>query len=192
MGIVNHFAKTFDIFAKMLGIQSNTLAFIITLILVFIAILILDFCWYVFIYWESDKNQKESVVEAMLALKIPPDEAYSEESLQVIYRYISEKYSSEFIKNRFSDFCGSIRMVWDLIGALFRYAFIIILIWKAISEDNMQIFNALFAIVVALFFFIPSLIFSLFCKVLTGRYPGQARKSRSLVVDAILTRSKLI
>ncbi len=133
--------------------------------------------------WELTKNQKQALEEASLALAIRVEDLDKEEHLQKLLKYFSEKFSPELFRNRFSDFCGFIRSAWVWLSNIVQAVILIAVLWYTITDDTQNAVYAWSIVGVAIFSFLVSIIFSLTCKLLTGRYPGQAKVARKVVAE---------
>lgn len=135
--------------------------------------------------WESERNQKMALQEASLALGIPIDDFDNVEHQERIIQFAAERYSSELLRNRLSDLCGWIQTGWGWISNLLQVGILLGVIWYTVTDDLSNGVYAWSIIGVALFFWLFSVIFGYACKLLTGRFPGQARQARKLLAEAI-------
>jgi len=58
-------------------------------------------------------------------------------------------------------------------------------IWVTVMETTDAAVNAWFMLGLAVFFSLASVIFTLTCKLLTGRYPGEAKAARKLIAGRL-------
>lgn len=131
--------------------------------------------------WELDRNTKNALAELSIKLNIPIDEIENEEHTNTIIKAMSEENSSEKFTNRFSDLCGYIRITWNVFISIIVISIIIGVSWLT-YDDHLN--NAIYAwsvIPVYLVGVIISILFSLICKVLTNKHPGQARSGRKYI-----------
>jgi hypothetical protein len=135
--------------------------------------------------WESERNQKTALQEASLALGIPVDHFDNTEHQETIIQFAAERYSSELLRNRLSDLCGWIQTGWGWASNLLQVGVLLGVIWYAVTDDLSNGVYAWLIIGIALFFWISSVIFGYACKLLTGRFPGQARQARKLLAQTI-------
>lgn len=138
--------------------------------------------------WESERNQKMALQEASLALGIPIDDFDNAEHQERITQFAAKRYSSELLRNRLSDFCGWIQTGWGWISNLLQVGILLGVIWYTVTDDLSNGVYAWSIIGVALIFWLFSVIFGYACKLLTGRFPGQARQARKLLAEAIERR----
>lgn len=134
-----------------------------------------------FANWVDENNRKATAQEASLALGIPVNEFEAAEHQERIIRFAAERFSSELLRNRLSDLCGWFRAGWDWLSNLLQAGVLLGVIWYTVTDDLSNSVYAWSIVAIAVFFSISSLLFSLVCKVLTGRYPGQARITRKML-----------
>lgn len=135
--------------------------------------------------WEQERNQKSAFQEASFALGIPIDDLGKDENLDRLIQYSAAKYSAELFRNRFSDLCGWIQLGWVWLSNIFQTAVLLGVIWYTVTDDLSNAVNAWWVVVAAFFFWISSALFALTCKLLTGRFPGQARQVRKALAQVI-------
>ena len=128
--------------------------------------------------WELARNQKIAAEEMSLMLGVKVEDLEKEELWPKILEVVSEKFSSELLRNRVSDFCGLIRMLWAWIGILIQVGVLLIVIWFTVTDSIENAAYAWFIVSISIIFGLISVAFSLICKLLTGRYPGQAKQAR--------------
>lgn len=139
--------------------------------------------------WENERNGKQQLEEAAIKLGVAVSDLNADEVNPEMIQYFSERYSGELFKNRFSDFCGLIRMVWDWLGAILQWAFLIGVIWYSITDGIETAVYAWAVLPIALFFWISGVIFALVCRLVTGRYPGQAKMVRKALSNHLNSRA---
>lgn len=138
--------------------------------------------------WESERNKKRVFQEAAAKLGVTVDVLNEERLTEKIVQFSSERSSNELLRNRISDLCGVVRTLWGWIGSMLQVLALGATVWFTLTE-NLQ--NALFAWVapgIALFFWVISVLFSLLCYVLTGRYPGEAKLARKSLAQFLNER----
>lgn len=138
--------------------------------------------------WESERQKTVALQEASLLLGISVDEFDNTEHQERILQFSAERYSSELLSNRLSDFCGWIQKCWEWISILFQACILLGVIWHTFTNDLSNGVHAWWVIAIALFFLVLSVIFGYACKLLTGRFPGQARRARKLLAEAMERR----
>jgi len=94
-----------------------------------------------------------------------------------------ERFSSELLRNRLSDLCGLILTMWGWLSLLLQAAVLIGVVWYTFTDGTNTAVAAWFIVAIVLFFWITSVMFSLVCRVLTGRYPGQAKQARKMLAE---------
>jgi hypothetical protein len=130
--------------------------------------------------WEQERNRKAAVQEASIALGISPDELDNPDNAESVIRFSSDRFSSELFRNRLSDLFGYVSTVWGWLGTALQVAVLGGVIWYSFSDSQVAIY-AWWVLAIAVIFWVTSVLFALICKLLTGRYPGQARQARKML-----------
>lgn len=132
-----------------------------------------------------------------VALGVPVDELNAPENARAAFQYSAARFTSEKIENRLSDFCWWIRTAWGWLGLLSQLGILLVVTWYSFTDSLANAVNAWIVLGVAILFWGVAALFSLACKLLTGRYPGQARQARKALAafvkdhPATLTKSAL-
>lgn len=136
--------------------------------------------------WKQERVRKRRLQEAALALGVPVAAIENEPSLMPrVMQYASRRSSDELLRNRISDLCGLIRTGWAWLGSLLQVGIVAGVGWYMYT-DGAQSAAVMWAVVfVSVFFWLASVVFSLGCQVLTGRYPGEAKSARKAIASAI-------
>ena len=127
---------------------------------------------------EAEKIQKQSAEEASVALGIPIEKLESEEYAKKILEYSHQKFGSDLFQNRLSDLCGSIRTLWGWLSNLAQILILGTACWYTATDSLENAIYSWWLVGAGIAFWFVSYIFSLTCKLLTGRYPGQAKGAR--------------
>ena len=135
--------------------------------------------------WEQKRLQKIFFQEASLALGVSVSDLDSPEHEKRFFQFNAERFSSELLRNRLSDACGWIQLLWNGLGSLTQLGILVAVIWNTATRDLSYSVHAWWMVAVALVFIFFSVLFSLACKVLTGRYPGEARRGRKMLAELI-------
>lgn len=135
--------------------------------------------------WERERNQKVALQEASLALGIAVTDLDNVEHQEKIVQFAAARFSSELFRNRLSDLCGWIQIGWGWLSNLIQAGVLLGVIWYTFTGDLSNGVHAWWVVAVAFFFWISSVLFALACKLLTGRFPGQARQARKLLAEAV-------
>ena len=133
--------------------------------------------------WESERNQKRALEETSVSLGVKVEDLNNKELEPKILQLSSERFSSELHRNRLSDFCGLVRTLWGWFGSLTQVLVLFSVIWYAITDSSDNAIYAWFVVGIAISFWVASYLFSLICKLLTGRYPGEAKLARKAAAD---------
>jgi formylglycine-generating enzyme required for sulfatase activity len=123
----------------------------------------------------ADQSQRRDMAQA---LGIPLVEFDDAKHHAQVARLVNERFSSELLRNRLSDLCGLLLRGWWWTGAVIQLGIFITVCWLFFDEGSSV------AIVI---WGLPATAFSfllvrhsawLLCKLLTGRFPGEARARR--------------
>lgn len=140
--------------------------------------------------WEIRRNQRQALEDASIALGVAVEDLESDEFTPKVVQLSASRYSRELLRNRLSDFCGVLRAAWGWMGLLVQAGIVIAVAWDTFTGNPATAVNAWWIIAVALFFWLASVIFSLVCRLLTGRFPGEARQSRKSLTMFMSDRHK--
>lgn len=135
--------------------------------------------------WENERNQKRALEEASLALGIPVGELDNVENQTKVAQFMATRFSSELFRNRLSDLCGWIQTGWAWLGTLLQVSVLLATIWYTLTDELSNSVHAWWIVAIAFFFGIASVLFALICKLLTGRFPGQARQARKILAKFV-------
>lgn len=129
--------------------------------------------------WEQERAQKRRLQDAAIELGVPVAALETDEALtQRMFEYSSKRFSGELLRNRLSDFCDIVRAVWLWGGALIQFGIVGLVCW-GMYESGRESAVYMWAVpATAVFFWVVSVVFSFACKLLTGRYPGEAKAGR--------------
>jgi len=137
--------------------------------------------------WELERNKKIAIGELALKLGVPiadlEDEDKVKELAPGIIKILMEKFSDELFKNRISDFLGILRTAWNWLSNILQAILIIAVCWYTFTDDLGNAVYAWLINVIVVFFFVVGVVFAIICKILTGRYPGQAKEARKWLVN---------
>lgn len=156
-----------------------------------IALFIFGFVVLLIAGWEQGRIQKQATEEASVALGVTVEDLDSEELAPRILKLSSEKFSTELFRNRISDLCALIRTMWGWLGNIFQVLVLLAVVWYTVTNSTENAVYAWFALGLAIAFWLVSVIFSLACKLLTGRYPGQAKEARKFAAEWVKNNSAL-
>lgn len=169
------------------GFLDSITKFIVAVLVILIVIIVFvgfHMCTQKLAKWKSRRNQKTALEEASLALGIPVVELENAEHQERVFKFAAEKYSAELFRNRLSDLCGWVQTGCGWMGKLIVGGILIAVIIETFYDADAPVY-AWSIVWLAIFFWISSGIFSYICKLLTGRFPGQARQGRKLLQGEI-------
>jgi hypothetical protein len=127
---------------------------------------------------ELEKVNEIAREDISIALGLKLEELEEEINARKVLEYSSNKFSSDLFQNRISDLCGLIRILWVWMGNLTQLFIFLAACWYTYSDNLNSAIYAWGVVGAAIFFWLTSILFSLACKLLTGRYPGQAKAAR--------------
>lgn len=145
---------------------------------------------FLFATWMGDRIQKQELEEAASKLGVTVADMNNEEVVPKLIQLSSERFSSELLRNRLSDFCSVIQVVWKWLGTLTQAAVLVGVIWYTFTESKEIAVYAWFLVGIGLFFSISQMLFWFLCRLLTGRYPGQAKGARKALAEFLNARSR--
>lgn len=133
--------------------------------------------------WESERKRKQRLEEFSTKLGVPVEELYSKDLAPRVVQLSVEHSSSELLRNRVSDLCGALRTVWGWLGSSLQLAVLLWIIWLAVTDSPNNATYAWFIVGIAIVFWLIGVVFSFTCWLLTGRYPGEAKRARKAAED---------
>jgi len=111
------------------------------------------------------------------------EEVDTKDNVEKVYELVSKKFSDELLKNRLSDFCRDVLNVIDMLGFLVMFLVFVASIWYTVTGSIDYAIYSWLTVGVAVVFFILNVAVSSACRLLTGRYPGQAKAVRKAMID---------
>ncbi|UCV01062.1 hypothetical protein [Acidovorax radicis] len=136
--------------------------------------------------WEQERVRKRRLQDAAIALGVPVAAIENEPSLlPSVMQYASRRSSDELLRNRISDMCGLIRTGWGWLGGLLQVGVMAGVGWYMYTYGAESAASMWAVLFVAVFFWLASVVFSLACVLLTGRYPGEAKLARKAIAASI-------
>jgi hypothetical protein len=133
--------------------------------------------------YQSQKKQKLLLIEISSSLGVEIDDLNNEKLSPKVTGFLLERFSNEVFRNRLSDFFGSILTTWQGLGTVLYIIVFAYVVWTTLTEDFSNAIYAWLVIPIAIFFWLVSFLYSFLCWLITGRYPGQAKKIRKLLVN---------
>ena len=123
--------------------------------------------------------------EVGLDLGITSDEFENPNQTPRFLRAMTKRFSAELTMNRLSDVCGSILSIWSWLSLIIPTLILIVVIWFTITEGADLAVFAWSAVGASAFFCFFSILFAFSCWLITGRLPGEARRSRKVLSEAL-------
>jgi hypothetical protein len=138
--------------------------------------------------WDQERIKKRRLKDVSLALGVPLADLDNEDLIPKMLQYSSQRFSGELLKNRVADLCGLLCLVWVWFGSFVQLAIIVMVAWQ-MYETGPEAAVFMWAVVAAgLFFWTSSLLLSLSCLLVTGRYPSEPRLARKSISEFIEER----
>ena len=140
--------------------------------------------------WEQERVQKRRMQDAAIALGVPLASLETDDNLVPRFlQYMSQRFSGELLRNRFSDLCGNLRAAWGWLSTLVQICILIGVGWSIYSAGASNAVAMWSVPVIGLVFWAASVAFSFACLLLTGRYPGEAKTARKAIADFLEQRN---
>jgi len=155
-----------------------------------IAIMALGMIRFLLDAWESKKVEGKRLREVANKLGVSVDDLDDEAIAHRVIEYSSAKYKSELFRNRLSDLCGGIRTAWAWLWSIIQLLITVAVIWSTAKESIENAVYAWWAVGAYMLCWLTSIAFSLVCYFLTGRYPGEAAKSRKGLAEYLEQRKR--
>lgn len=138
--------------------------------------------------WEIERNNRAVMQDLSIRLGVAVEDLSDEKLSPRIVELTSERFSNDRFSNRFSDLCGAVRTVWDWLGSLLQIGTLVGVVWMTVTESLTNAVHAWWIVAIGVFFWIAAVLFALLCRLLTGRYPGQAKKARKGMAEFLSAR----
>ncbi len=135
--------------------------------------------------WQVERNHKAIAEETSIALGIPLDRVDDDENAPKVLTFMAARFSSDLFQNRLSDLCGWVQIGWGWMGSLLQVGVLVGVTWYSFTASVQDAVYAWWVVGIAIFFWIVSLAFGLLCKLITGRYPGQANQARKRLAEYV-------
>ena len=149
---------------------------------------VLGFVILAIVAWEDKRSLRRSLEDVSIALGVTVEDLDKEELAPRITQLLSERYSSELLRNRLSDLCGALQTAWNWLSLLLQGVVLLGVIWYTVTGSLETAVYAWLVTPLFLFFWVSGVAFALICKLLTGRYPGQAKQVRKSLAESIRIR----
>ena len=133
--------------------------------------------------WDNTKNLERFRGELSARFGGNIGTAGSEERDRKTLAYHYEKFNPELLRNRLSDFCGIIRTGWGWLGHGAEVAVLLGVIWFTFSESTQYAVYAWAIVAIDIVFWVVAVLFSLSCRLVTGRVPGEAKEARKKTAE---------
>lgn len=138
--------------------------------------------------WHQKRIGNVEMQHIASRIGVTVDDVNDEKHMPQFIDFMSERFSIDHFSNRFSDLCWWVLGAWNWLGLLLQIGLLGWVIWLTYSESAENAIYAWGVVAEALFFWIVGWMFSLLCRLLTGRYPGQAKGVRKGLSEMLETR----
>ncbi|MFZ6046765.1 hypothetical protein ACFW0H_11630 [Pseudomonas sp. CR3202] len=140
--------------------------------------------------WELERNKKAELQDLATKLGVAVEDLADEKLASRVVELTCERFSNDRLSNRLSDLCGLLRTAWDWLGSLFQIGILLGVVWFTVTDSLTNAIYAWWIVAIGLFFWIAGVLFALAYRLLTGRYPGQAKQARKAMAEFLSTRRK--
>ena len=141
--------------------------------------------------WILGKVEKQRREEMAMKLGVATQDLENDELALKILELASERYSSDLLSNRLSDLCGHIRTMWEWLGSIIQIGMFIGVCWFTFTDNITTAVYAWFIPLAAVVFWLCSVFFTFVCRLVTGRYSGEAKQARKSATEFLSSQSKL-
>lgn len=138
--------------------------------------------------WEKQSVEKRRLQEMAISLGVPVTSLENEEMVPKVIQYSSARHSGELLRNRFADLCGIVRTSWGYLSHFAQVVAIGLVGWQMYDSGSENAVLMWSVPALAFFFWLMSVLFSFACLLVTGRYPGEPKASRSALAAFIEQR----
>ncbi|MDJ0939291.1 MAG: hypothetical protein QNJ00_05975 [Woeseiaceae bacterium] len=141
--------------------------------------------------WIALKDEKSLTDELSLAVGHPVDNATLDRDFADYAKILGERYSAELFRNRISDLAGIIWQAWNWLGLLLQIGALGLALWLTATSGSEAAVSAWLVPIVTILIWAVAIMFAMLCKLLTGRYPGQAKRARQNLAELLAKASEL-
>jgi hypothetical protein len=135
--------------------------------------------------WWGDRVQDRCWDDFSLALGIPASVLKTKRPSEQFIRFLSERYSSEWFRNRLSDLVDHLLLIFELLCLLTQLVIVGVVSWDVFSRGASQAATIwVLPLIGAFSIFIQSIVVVL-CMALFGRAPGEPKVWRKFVAQSI-------
>lgn len=138
--------------------------------------------------WHRQRNSKLPLQELSTRSGIAFDELCDEKHIAQTVEFLSDRFSNERFGNRLSDLCGCLLVAWGWLGSLLQIGILVGVVWSTATESLNDAMYAWSIPATAIFFCVAAALCSFLCRLLTGRFPGQAKASRKGLAEIMSAR----
>jgi hypothetical protein len=132
-----------------------------------------------FAQWSDEQSRARAMQDLSRALDIPVADIENPAHSARIVEFLSSRFAPDVLDNRLSDLLGTMLVYWKWAGYLLQYGFLVVVLWQAMTHDRAVSVYAWLVLAMSLGVWAFSLLLSWLCLLTTGRYPGQARRTRN-------------
>jgi hypothetical protein len=136
-----------------------------------------------------EKFSRTTLQEIATRLGIPVTDLDDEKHISKTVEFMSERFSNDRFSNRLSDLCGWLQISWFWLGALLQLGLLVGVIWITVTDSLDNAIYVWGVVAEGLFFWVTGALFTFVCRLLTGRYPGQAKQVRKGLSELVNTHA---
>jgi hypothetical protein len=137
----------------------------------------ISIAWTYIFAWLGNRQSKRFVENAAVELGVSVHQPTTSQAHEKrFYNLAAQRFSPELLRNRLSDFFSLLQVCWGILGFVVQFAYFVSVAWHTFPS---HLDNASYVWwTVGLFFVISNALFGMSCKLLLGRYPGEAKSWR--------------
>lgn len=140
--------------------------------------------------WNKKRRARLSAENLAPILGVPADKVFEDKYRAKRIEFYVQRYSADLFVNRLSDLFNVLLGWWLIFGALLSLGVGLFVLWGTIFEDPSGALLMWSVPALFLFFIISVPIADSTCRLLTGRYPGEAIEKRESVLYLLSQQAK--
>lgn len=132
--------------------------------------------------WDQDRRERLRNEELASRLGVSVGRVYTDEIRPKLIEILSQRYSSDLFSNRLSDIASVLILACAGFGLLLTIGIGLFVLWRTVFENRGEA-GLIWTVPALIFFFsLAFFIVEYVCRLLTGRYPGEAKCERKNVL----------
>lgn len=150
-----------------------------------LSMLILSTALYLVGAWIDRSNAERVLQDASITLARPLAQLETPEFNPEIIRYFAAKYTDDLMQNRLSDFLGLLLAAFNWLVLLVETVVFVAIAWFSFTDNQGNAVYAWIVPAIAVASFAIAMCIIALCKLMTGRFPGEARRARRGLAECI-------